>query len=131
MNLTPSPASSLSAKVLGGFKRKNSTTGSDGGSAIIKKKFKTGGANSTSSACSTPPVCLSAADDPYSFDEEEKGNSANPLPSSAEFSRFVKSSLTYDRIFKYVLQSFVKLVLHTGLRLMIGVLIDATADNRF
>ena len=52
----------------------------------MKKKFKTG---SNSSACSTPPaVSLSAADDPYSFDEEEKGNAANPMPSSAEFNRF-------------------------------------------
>ena len=51
----------------------------------MKKKFKTG---SNSSACSTPPaVSLSAADDPYSFDEEEKGNAANPMPSSAEFNR--------------------------------------------
>ena len=79
---TSSP-SSLSSKVLGGFKRKNSTTSESGG--VMKKKFKTG---SNYSACSTPPVSLSAADDPYSFDEEEKGNAANPMPSSAEFNRF-------------------------------------------
>ena len=74
-----------------GFKRKNSTGAADSAanSASFRKKFKT--ANSTSSACSTPPV-FSAADDPYSFDEEEKGNSGNPLPSSAEFSRFFAAS---------------------------------------
>ena len=74
--------------MLGGFKRKNSTASESG---VVKKKFKTG---SNSSACSTQPaVSLCAADDPYSFDEEERGNAANPMPSSAEFNRFDLDSI--------------------------------------